>query len=395
MSETKIILAKVITTNSIIEDAEVCFCDGKITNVGERNKETDKLCTIIDAHGNYVSPGFIDIHTHGAGGHDFMDCTKEAILGAVQTHVEHGTTSIVPTTLAGDIGETVEFLKLFAQIKGTPKTANLLGVHLEGPYFSINQKGAQDEKYIKAPNNEEYEYILSQSDDIIRWSVAPELDGAIEFADRLLEKNILVSIGHSDAIFEQVQEAFIHGCTHITHLYSGMSTIIRKNGYRYSGVVESAYIIDDMTVEIIADGSHLPKELLQLVYKSKGADKIALVTDSMRGAGQPDGESILGSIQNGQKVIIEDNVAKLLDKSAFAGSVATADKLVKNMISLAGVPICDAVKMMSTTPAKILGIKNKGELRTGYDADIVIFDKDINVTATIVNGEFIYEKRGV
>ena len=200
-----------------------------------------------------------------------------------------------------------------------------------------------------------------------------------------------MSIAHSDAISSQVDEAFDNGFTHITHLYSGMSGVRRINAFRYGGIIESAYLIDEMTVEIIADGVHLPPELLKLIYKIKGPSRTALVTDSMRAAGMPDGESILGSLKDGQKVIGEDDVAKLPDRSAFAGSTATADRLVRNMIRLADVPVTDAVRMMTTTPASILGIDNrKGSLIPGKDADIVIFDENINIKRTIVGGRTVF-----
>ena len=192
---------------------------------------------------------------------------------------------------------------------------------------------------------------------------------------------------------EDVVIAFENGYTLATHLYSGMSGVTRRNAFRYAGVVESAYLIDDMDVEIIADGIHLPAPLLKLVYKIKGADRIALVTDAMRAAGMPPGESVLGNIHDGLKVIVEDGVAKLPDRSSFAGSVATADRLVRTMIKIADVPFVDAIKMITETPARILGIeKRKGELIAHKDADIVIFDDDIRIQTTIVNGKIIYTK---
>ena len=271
------------------------------------------------------------------------------------------------------------------------KGATFLGLHLEGPYFSMEQRGAQDPRYIKNPERKEYEEILSWSDDVIRWSAAPELDGSMEFGRFLKQRNILPSIGHSDAIYEQVLEAFENGYTHITHLYSGMSGVRRINAYRYAGVIESAYLIDEMTVEIIADGAHLPASLLKLIYKIKGADRIALITDSMRAAGMPEGESILGGIKDGQKVIVEDGVAKLMDRTAFAGSVATADRLVRTMINIAEVPFMDAIRMMTITPAKIMKIVDKkGSIAVGKDADLILFDKDINVKFTMVEGQVVH-----
>ena len=391
MKKTKIINGKVLTPYRIIDGGTIAFEDGKIIYVGQGDIEAGN-CTIIDAKGNYVSPGFIDIHTHGGGGHDFMDGTCEAFLGAAEKHGMHGTTSIVPTTLTSTNEELKQTFEAFREAKArNKKGAQLLGLHLEGPYFAMSQKGGQDPRYIKNPEKAEYEEILGLSDDIVRWSIAPELDGAIELGRTLKSSGILPSIAHTDAEYEQVQEAFENGYTHVTHLYSGMSGVHRRNAYRYLGVVESAFLIDDMTVEIIADGCHLPPALIELIYKIKGPSRIALITDSLRGAGMPEGESISGSLKNGQKVIIEDGVAKLLDRTAFAGSVATADRLVRTVSKQAGIPLLDAVKMMTSTPAEIIRVnKEKGSLAEGKDADILIFDDDINIKMTVIGGEVVY-----
>jgi N-acetylglucosamine-6-phosphate deacetylase len=266
-------------------------------------------------------------------------------------------------------------------------------MHLEGPYFALSQRGAQDPRYIRNPDPKEYMDILSRSSDIKRWSAAPELKGAIEFGNHLRSKGILVAMAHTDAIYEEALVAFEAGYTLATHFYSAMSGVSRRECFRYAGVIETAYLLDEMDVEIIADGVHLPAPLLKLIYKIKGPDRIALITDSMRSAGMPAGDSILGSKHNGLKVIVEDGVAKLPDRSSFAGSVATYDRLVRTMINMADVPLLEAVKMASQTPANILGIgSSKGSLITGKDADIVIFDSNINVSTTIVQGRVIYNK---
>ncbi len=392
MSKSKIINGKIITPYRIIDGGTIAFEDGKIIYIGQADIELEG-CTVIDAKGNYVSPGFVDLHTHGGGGHDFMDGTCEAFLGAAQMHAQHGTTSILPTTLTCTNEELKQTLEVFREAKDKNKNgAQFLGIHLEGPYFAISQAGGQDSRYIRNPKKEEYEEILGWSDDIVRWSIAPELDGAIELGKVLKARSILPSIGHSEAEYEKVQEAFENGYTHVTHLYSGMTGVHRKNAYRYLGVIESAYLMDDMSVEMIADGCHLPPSLLQLIYKIKGPSKIALITDSLRGAGMPEGESISGSLKNGQKVIIEDGVAKLLDRSAFAGSVATTDRLVRTVVKQAGIPLIDAVKMMTITPAEIIGVnKEKGSLAIGKDADILIFDDDIHIKMTVIMGNPVYK----
>jgi N-acetylglucosamine-6-phosphate deacetylase len=257
----------------------------------------------------------------------------------------------------------------------------------------MNQRGAQDPRYIRDPDPSEYEDILQQYHFIKRWSAAPELKGAIEFGNYVQSKGVLPAIAHTDAIYEEVIKAFEQGYTLATHLYSGMSGVTRRNAFRYAGVVESAFIIDDMDVEIIADGVHLPAPLLKLVYKIKGAERTALITDAMRAAGTDVTESVLGNINNGIKVIVEDGVAKLPDRTSFAGSVATADRLVRTMITLAGLSIPEAIKMITATPARIMGVFGKmGELVVGKNADIIIFDQNISIEMTMVNGRIVYRK---
>lgn len=390
-NKIKIYNGKIITPNHIINGGCVLIADGKIIEVSEQN--IDHLGALeIDAKGKYISPGFIDIHVHGGGGHDFMDNTLEAFIGAAELHARHGTTSLMPTTLSCEKEDLLATLDMYdIADKQNSKGAQFVGLHIEGPYFAMSQRGAQDPRYIRPPVVNEYTEILSRSKNIKRWSAAPELKGALEFANYMCSHNVMVAIAHTDAIYEEVVAAYPYGFTHATHFYSAMSGVSRRNAFRYAGVVESAYLIDDMTVEIIADGVHLPPPLLKLVYKIKGADKTALITDAMRAAGMPPGESILGSKKNGLPVIIEDNVAKLPDRSAFAGSVATFDRLVANMIKLAEVPLLDAIKMASLTPARIINIDNtKGSLTAGKDADVVIFDGDINIDTTIVNGKVVY-----
>lgn len=389
---TKIINGKIITPDRILKEGVVCIENGKICEVGENNIDFPDAKE-INAQGKYISPGFIDLHTHGAGNADFMDGSVEAFLQAAETHARHGTTGLYPTTLASTNKELFQTLEIYRLAKEQNVLgAEFLGFHLEGPYFAMGQKGAQDPKYIRNPSPDEYLAILDSTNDIARWSAAPELNGSKDFAQALTGRNILPAIAHSDAIYEEVLSAFGWGFTHVTHLYSAMSGVTRRHGYRYAGIIESAYLIDDMTVEIIADGAHLPASLLKLIYKIKGPEKIALITDSMRAAGMPEGKSILGSRNNGQEVIVENGVAKLLDRTAFAGSVATSDRLVRTMIQLADCPLIDAVRMITLTPAEIMKIdKTKGSLAKGKDADLIIFDDDIHVRMTMIGGHVVYD----
>jgi N-acetylglucosamine-6-phosphate deacetylase len=356
----KIINGRIITPDRIIDGGNILVTGAIITAVNEPNP-ADADIPEIDAKGMYVSPGFIDLHVHGGGGFDFMDGHETAFLTIAETHARYGTTAMLPTTLTSSKQDLLHTLDTYSQAHAiNTKGAQFLGMHLEGPYFAMNQRGAQDARYIRDPDPAEYTEILDyasrqtahlSSPMIKRWSAAPELKGAIDFA----------------RFARQI---------------------------RYAGVIEAAFLIDEMDVEIIADGIHLPAPLLRLVYKIKGPDKTALITDAMRAAGMPPGESILGNIHSGLKVIVEDGVAKLPDRSAFAGSVATSDRLVRNMIKLAGVPLLQAVKMITQTPAAILGLHHsKGALEPGKDADLLIFDDDIQIQMTMIGGHIVYEKR--
>lgn len=377
---------EIVTPEQNLGVGTVIVSGNKIVGVEPGNYEVPD-CISYDACGGYIAPGLIDLHTHGAAGSDFMDCTEADCLNIAREHARHGTTLLYPTTLASDNAELFRFFEVYERVKKQSVGAAFGGIHLEGPYFALPFRGAQDARYLRPVSPVEYEEILERSNDIVRWSIAPELPGAFELAERLCKRNILPSIAHTDAVYEEIAEALKHGFTHITHFYSCMNGITRRNAFRYAGCIEAGYLLDGLTIELIADGIHVPAPLMQLAFKIKGADKIALVTDSMRGAGMPDGKSILGSREKGQEVILEDGVAKMPDKQAFAGSVATADRLVRNMHRMGGVPLNESVKMMSLTPAAIMGIQHrKGKIACGYDADIVVFDRDIHVKHTFING---------
>jgi N-acetylglucosamine-6-phosphate deacetylase len=382
--------AKLIMPETIVERGFLKEANGLIVDIGNMDNLGQVSGEVYDCKGLYLSPGFIDIHNHGGGGCDYMDGSVDDILCSARVHLAHGATSLFPTTLSSndeDLFKTIDNFKLAQKSSGS--LPNLLGLHLEGPYFNLAQKGAQDAKFLRNPTPEHYMKIVEYAEGTIkRWSLAPELPGALEMADRLSGLGILLAAGHTDATYEEMQKGFDHGITHVTHLYSGMSTITRKAGFRVLGAVESSFLIDGLTVEVIADGMHLPPELLRLIVKCKNHDEICLCSDSMRGAGLSDGPSVLGSLKNGQEVFIENGIAIMPDRESFAGSVATADRLVRVMVEDVGLSLCEAVKMMSLTPARFMHYgASKGSLEIGKDADLLVFDNNIHISSVFVSGK--------
>lgn len=382
--------ARILTPYRIVEGC-LLMEDGRISGiVRDVPAEVEK---VIDARGCYVSPGFIDLHTHGGGGHDYMDGTVEAFAGAGKTHLMHGTTALLPTTLTCSDDELFHVFNVFETVLATLKDGpEFLGLHLEGPYFADSQRGAQDPRYLRKPSSEHFLRILDACPRIRRMTVAAELPGALALGAELKKRGILASMGHTDADYEDVLKAREYGYDFVTHLYSGMSSLRRLRARRHLGLVETAFLMDDLTVEIIADGKHLPPELLRLIVKNKSWDRICLITDSMRGAGMPEGSRPrLGSLSDGQETVIADGVAYLPDRSAYAGSVCTADRCIQTMIDQASVPLLDAVRMMTVNPARALGIDGrKGILRPGMDADVCVFDQAIHIQHVFVHGELRY-----
>ena len=350
--------------------------------------------TVIEAKGLYLAPGFIELHTHGGGGHDFMDNTPEAVIGACQTHLQHGTTAILPTTLSSSNEELFSNLDLIDKISKTKEgMPEILGIHLEGPYLSAQKKGAQDPRYIKNPDPAEYKHIYANCPSIKIWTVAPELPGALEMGRWMQNNGIIASIGHSNAVFEDISLAVENGYSMLTHFYNGMSCLTRKKYQTFLGVAESGLYYNDLTAEVIADGCHIPANLLKLIYKVKDPDNICLVTDSMRAAGQDVKTSILGSLKNGQSVDIENGVAFIPSRESFAGSIATADRLIRTVTQTADVPITDAVKMMTVTPARMLHVDNRiGSIACGMEADIILFDENINIKLVMIKGKIYWRE---
>lgn len=371
------------------EVMDVAIRDGKIEALLPAGQSFSADYEEISGEGLYVSPGFVDIHQHGGGGSDYMDRDVDAWHTALQAHMRHGMTSVMPTLLSASAAHTMQAVKRYVEVeRDSTVQCNLLGLHLEGPYLSPNQAGAQKPENIRDFKPEEYRAIYEASQGTIRrWSVAPERKGVEEFAAFARENEIALSIAHSDADFDTVVKAYDMGFHHVTHLYSGMSSVTRRGGFRIAGVVEAAFYLDGMNVEIIADGCHLPNSLLKLITKVKKPGTVALITDAMRAAGQNVTESFLGSREDALPVIIEDGVAKMQNREAFAGSIATPDRLVRTMLE-AGVSLEEAVRMVTVYPLRMMGVgETKGEIRPGFDADLCLFDSHVNVKRVLIKGK--------
>lgn len=370
---------RIITADGLL-DGYVYVDGGKIVAVTTEDRTADQA---VDYTGLYVAPGFIDMHTHGGAGHAFAESTMQDVLDGCDFHLSHGTTTIVPTISAAPFAVMREAVKNISAAKKSGKAkGNILGAHLEGPYLSAAQCGAQCPTHITPPVKEQYESLMKEfGADVTRWTYAPENDKDGSFCKYLTDRGVVVSCGHSNAVYADVARAIENGCNLITHLYSCTSTVTRDHGFRSLGVIESAFLRDELYVEIIADGKHLPPDLIKMIIKIKGKDKVALITDSLEVAGTDIKEGVMCDTP----FIIEDGVCKLKDRSAFAGSIATADKLVRVLVQECDYDVCSAVHMLTEVPARILKV-NKGVLKQDCDADIVVFDDDVNVRAVYVAG---------
>ena len=394
----------VLTPIREIHDGVVLIEGEKIKTLGTRARvKIPAEAEIIDVNGAYISPGFIDLHLHGAWGGDVITGSEQDLLTMSEGLVRGGATAFLPTTLSGPLKQITKAVEC---IQGTMKKelpgAKILGAHLEGPYFNMSQKGAQNPAYIIRPQPEDYLPLLDTYSCIKRVSAAPELPGALELGQELKHRQIVASIAHSDATYQEILTAIENGYTHVTHIYSGMSGVRRVSAYRVTGVIESVLLLNELTTEMIADGHHLPPSLMRLVLKTKGLDKVCLVTDSMAAAGLGPGQYDLG----GLKVIVESDipeafeipteernyVAKLTDRSAFASSVATMDQLVRNMVKYVGLNIADAIKLVTINSARMqCPEKEIGVLAEGMKADVTVFDQEINIKMTMVDGKIKFK----
>lgn len=374
-----------------IRDCIVLTEEGKIIDITQRYDESP-TDTVVDCHGLYLSPGFIDIHVHGGGGKSTMTPKSADITEMAEAHLKFGTTSIVPTTLTAPVEQLKNaILSVKTASEGACK-ANILGVHLEGPYISLKYKGAQSPEDILNPRLSPPDELLELWDKILIMGAAPEENGGLELGDMLRKRGIVASVAHSAASFEQVEEAVKHGYSDVTHIYNACTSCFKTGVFRTAGVVEAGLTLDNLTTQAIADLKHLPKGVLQLIYKCKGDEKMYLITDGLEFSASDVKENTVYPRENGMDVIYEDGVMKLADRSALAGSAAVLANCVKNMCKSVGVPLFSAVRMASLTPAQIIGCaQNKGQIAKGFDADLIVFDDELNVKSVTVNGKTVIE----
>ncbi|MBR4099801.1 MAG: N-acetylglucosamine-6-phosphate deacetylase [Clostridia bacterium] len=381
---------RAVLYDSITEPCDILIEDGKIAAI-EKNIAKDGAKQ-IDANGGYLFPGFIDIHVHGGGGADFMDGTPEAFETAVKAHLKLGTTTIVPTAMTATKEELVRFIKAYNTFAASSDYAPLVcGLHLEGPYFSNSNsksKGAQSGNLIRDIDFDEVNELLTLANgSIIRWDAAPEIENSEKFAQLLTSKGIVCAVAHTNATADEAQKGYAAGFSHVTHFYNAVTAYMKRDQLVTAGVVEATYLDDNVTVELICDGKHCPKQCLQLALKIKGADKVIGITDATRIACTDMKEGKLGSLESGANVIVDDGVAKLPDLSSYAGSICTMDRALRVLCIDYEIGAIGAAKLLSTAPAKFLGLDQKiGEIKVGKNADLVLTDQNFNIKTVFKDG---------
>ncbi len=337
---------------------------------------------VVDLAGNFLAPGFIDLHVHGAVGRDTMEGTPEAFQAICDYHAGGGTTSLLLTTVTAPMEEIVRVLGAIENATG--KIPQLRGAHVEGPFISREKHGAQRTDFISEPRPELVAALLENAGPIKRVTLAPELPGVPELIARLTKSGIASSGGHSNAWEEEARAGFERGMRQVTHTFNCMSSLRRRAGERVAGLLEFALSEPEIFCELIADGHHVGTTLMRMLYRAKGAAGICLVTDATAGAGLPNESRFdLG----GAECLVRDGACWMADGSALAGSAARMIDLVRQMVEVVGVPLEEAIRMATETPARAMGWKSKGVMETGADADLVILTPQLEVVATVIGGE--------
>lgn len=380
----QIVNGKVITPQGVDRQARLVLKAGRIAEITREQGGVEGAQT-IDAQGAYVAPGCIDTHLHGGDGHDFTEATPEAFRAIAYAHATQGVTTLYPTLAVAPTTVFRQAIKACETVVSQPyEGARIEGLHLEGNYINPLLKGGQDERFIQLPDPAEYQELLESTRLIKRWTAAPELPGALEFARYAHSKGILVSLGHTAADYPTVKRAYEAGFTHATHFYNAMSGVHKQREYKHEGTIESVYLVPEMTVELVADGIHVPPAILRLVCAFKGIDRISLISDAMAAAAclRPE------HLRLDPRMIVEDGVCKLADRSALTGSIASGIHLIQVMAEKAEIPVADCVRMAATNPARLMGIDDrKGSIERGKDADLILFDENFRLQSVWIGGK--------
>jgi N-acetylglucosamine-6-phosphate deacetylase len=377
--------ARLILPDGIRDGFEVVAAEGKITGIREQTHSRPK--EVIDLHGNYLAPGFVDLHVHGALGRDTMEASTDAFRAIFDFHASGGTTSLLLTTATAPMDKLVEVLDAVRDCRSSNDA--IAGVHVEGPFISKAKCGAQRAEFIQEPSQRAVDQLLDYADVIKRVTIAPELPGALEAIENFHEHEISASGGHSDAWDEEARNGFNRGMRSATHTFNCMSSARRRGVYRVGGLLEFALSEPEISCELIADGYHVSATLMKMLYRAKGAAGICLVTDATAGAGLPDGSrfSLFGN-----ECVVEGGVCLLANRSALAGSASRMIDLVRTMVRDVDVPLHEATTMATANPARVIGLEMKGRLAVGADADFVVFSPDLEVVRTFAGGEEIWSQ---
>jgi len=383
----------IVLENRLLPEGEVRVAADRIASV--RESPTDAAdAEIIDLHGGYLVPGYVDLHVHGGAGSDFMDGTEDAFHTICRAHARHGTTSLLPTTTVARHEQHLAFLDVCRRLRrdGT-EGARILGAHFYGPYFAPEARGCHPAAALRPPIPAEYGQYLAYADSIATATVAPELPRAKEFVLACRQHGIRCNAGHSYATFDQMLEAYDWGVRHVDHLFCAMSDRARlRQSQTYpmrGGVMEATLYLDGLTTEVIADGKHLQRELLLLAHKIKGPDRLALVTDCNRALDMPDGEYVFGPRDGGELILRRDGVGVMPDGLALASGVVGMDHCVRTFHRLTGVPLVEVVRMATLTPARIAGWEREiGSIAPGKRADLLVLDQELNVRQVYIDGRY-------
>ncbi len=379
---------RIVLPHEIVTGQVVIIEAGKIVGLDDAaalGSETTQL----DVGGRLITPGLIDLHIHGALGHTFNEPTAAAFTTITQENARRGVTALLATTSTAPISDLVECLAFTRQWLSQPRPgAQVLGVHVEGPYFCLAQAGAQDPANIRHPDDGTPDRLLEYDDVIKIVTFAPELPGALELTTRLARLGIVPAAGHSCAKEEHVRAAMEVGLRHIIHIWSAQSSTIREGPWRKPGLLEASLVFDGLTVEMICDNKHLPPTLMKLAYKCIGPDRLCVISDATSGAGLPEGSRFrMGNLE----YEVHDGVGMLFDRTAFAGSTTLLNQMIPILTEAVGLSLVEVVRMASLTPARVIGLADrKGSLEPGKDADLAIFNPDFTAWRTLIGGQWAY-----